>query len=158
MRHFKIKNIFSYVVVAALVAALSISCKSNEEPPKDNTHSNHPPSGEYKGRFYPAGDSSQTVESTITVTTSGDTCNIKGSAFYNASSDKKDYEITIKKWFGSTSSGYVLLENGQNYSGQATITSPKGTTRFFVEHDAAYNISVSFTLDGKNYKAHGDKP
>ena len=32
MRHFKIKTIFSYVVVAALVIALSISCKSNEEP------------------------------------------------------------------------------------------------------------------------------
>ena len=48
-----IKTIFSYVVVAALVAALFISCKSNEEP-KDNTHSNHPPSGEYKGTFYPA--------------------------------------------------------------------------------------------------------
>ena len=151
-----IKTIFSYVVVAALVAALSISCKSNEEP-KDNTHSNHPPSGTYKGTVSPDGDSSQTVESTITVTTSGDTCNIKGSAFYNAS-DTKSYEITITKWFGSTSSGYVLLENGQNYSGQATITSPTGTTRFFVDHDAAYNISVSFTLDGKNYQAHGDKP
>ena len=34
MRHFKIKNIFSYVVVAALVIALFISCKSNEEPAK----------------------------------------------------------------------------------------------------------------------------
>ena len=64
MRHFKIKNIFSYVVVAALVAALSISCKSNEEP-KDNTHSNHPPSGEYKGTV-----GSTTV--TATVTTSGE--------------------------------------------------------------------------------------
>ena len=32
MRHFKSKTIFSYVVVAALVIALSISCKSNEEP------------------------------------------------------------------------------------------------------------------------------
>ena len=156
MRHFKIKNIFSYVVVAALVAALSISCKSNEEPPKDNTHSNHPPSGEYKSKTYL--DNGKSVDTTVTVTTSGDTCNIKGSAFYNASGDTKDYEITITKWFGSTSSGYVLLENGQNYSGQATITSPKETTRFFVDHDAAYNISVSFTLDGKNYQAHGDKP
>ena len=34
MRHFKIKNIFSYLVIAALVTALSISCKSNEEPAK----------------------------------------------------------------------------------------------------------------------------
>ena len=30
-----IKKIFSYVVVAALVAVLSISCKSNEEPSSD---------------------------------------------------------------------------------------------------------------------------
>ena len=152
MRHFKIKNIFSYVVVAALVAALSISCKSNEEP-KDNTHSNHPPSGTYKGTV-------SSVSPTAIVTTSGGDCNIKGTAYNpNDVNDYKEYDITITKWYGESSSisGYVLLENGQNYTGQATITSPTGTTRFFVEHDAAYNISVSFTLDGKNYQAHGDK-
>ena len=34
MKHFKIKNIFSYMVVAALVFSLILSCKSNEEPAK----------------------------------------------------------------------------------------------------------------------------
>ena len=45
---YNFKKLFTYMVVGALVMALSISCKSNEEP-KDNTHSNHPPSGTYKG-------------------------------------------------------------------------------------------------------------
>ena len=31
MRHFKIKNIFTYMVVGALVAALSISCKNEDK-------------------------------------------------------------------------------------------------------------------------------
>ena len=149
MRHFKIKNIFSYVVVAALVAALSISCKSNEEPPKDNTHSNHPPSGTYKGTV-------GSVTPTATVTTSGGACKIKGIAYNpNDVSDYKEYDITITKWYGESSSisGYVLLENGQNYTGQATINSPKGTTRFFVEKDNANAISIQFDT----YRVYGLK-
>ena len=149
MKHFKIKNIFSYVVVAALVMALSISCKSNEEPPKDNTHSNHPPSGTYKGTV-------GSVTPTATVTTSGGACNIKGIAYNpNDVNDYKEYDITITKWFGGSSSisGYVLLENGQNYTGQATITLPTGTTRFFVEKDNANAIS----LHVDTYRVYGLK-
>ena len=63
------KKLFTYMVVGALVMALSISCKSNEEPEVNRLHSNHPPSGTYKGST-----------ATATVTTSGGTCNIKGTA------------------------------------------------------------------------------
>ena len=89
MRHFKIKNIFSYVVVAALVAALSISCKSNEDPSSDwVTHSSHPQSGTYKG---------VAASVVATVTISGGACNIKGTAL-NDSSQSLQYDITITKW------------------------------------------------------------
>ena len=142
------QKFLTYVVVGALVAALSISCKSNEEPPKDNTHSNHPPSGTYTNGNIKAN-----------VSTSGGTCNISGNAYVGGSTsgEAKPYDITITKWVGesSSSSGYVLLENGQNYSGQATITSPTGTTRFFVEH---YNaISLQFDLGGTTYRVDGLK-
>ena len=64
------KKLFTYMVVGALVMALSISCKSNEEP-KDNTHSNHPPSGTYKGTV-------GSITTTAIVTTSGALVILKG--------------------------------------------------------------------------------
>ena len=48
MKNSKNKKLFTYMVVGALVMALSISCKSNEEPTVTRTHSNHPPAGNYK--------------------------------------------------------------------------------------------------------------
>jgi hypothetical protein len=96
---YNFKKLFTYMVVGALVMALSISCKSNEEP-TDNTHSNHPTSGTYKGST-----------ATAIVTTSGGTCNIKGTALSD-SNQSLQYDITITKWYadaGSTDSGNVLL-------------------------------------------------
>ena len=149
MRHFKIKNIFSYVVVAALVMALSISCKSNEEPPKDNTHSNHPPSGTYKGTV-------GSITTTATVTTSGGACNIKGIAYNTSNRNQRlDYDITITKWYsgdGSTDKGSYSRIDGNNYQGEATVTEPTTATSFYVDYSSG-RISIQFFDQNEAYNA-----
>ena len=125
-----IKIIFTYMVVGALSLALSISCKSNEEP-TDNTHSNHPPAGTYQMVY----GSSLTITATVTV--SGGACNIKGTAYKNgdtSGSDNKQYDITITKWSaeaGSTDSGYFSLALS---AGEATVAAPTGYTSFTVQY------------------------
>lgn len=151
MKNSKNKKLFTYMVVGALVMALSISCKSNEEP-KDNTHSNHPPSGTYKGTV-------GSTTTTATVTTSGGTCNIKGTAYKNgstSSSDNKQYDITITKWYsgdGSTDSGNVSLGN-YNTSGEATVATPTGYTSFSVYYYTGNKINVGFQVDGTSYSTY----
>ena len=161
-----IKTIFTYMVVGALVMALSISCKSNEEPTVDNTHSNHPPTGEYKGQTYlydvNGAITSDKVDTTINFTSS-DTCNIKGTA-YNTATNTQYYDITITKWFGSTDNdGSVIMSDGQIYGGygEAVINSPTGTTDFRVNfysdtYTSRHSIYVSFKLNGKVYQASGE--
>ena len=151
MKNSKNKKLFTYMVVGALVMALSISCKSNEEP-KDNTHSNHPPAGTYKMVY----GSSLTI--TATVTTSGSACNIKGTAYKNgdtSGSVNKQYDITITKWYaeaGSTDSGNVLL--GDYPSGEATVAAPTGYTSFTVQYYNGNTINVGFQVDGTWYSTY----
>ena len=145
---YNFKKLFTYMVVGALVMALSISCKSNEEPEVNRLHSNHPPSGTYKG----------TVGSTTTtaiVTTSGGTCNIKGKASDSGNTKQQDYDVTITKWYadaGSTDSGNVLL--GDYTSGEATVASPTGYTSFTVQYYNGNTIRVSFQVDGTWYSTY----
>ena len=152
MKNSKNKKLFTYMVVGALVMALSISCKSNEEP-KDNTHSNHPPAGTYKMVY----GSSLTI--TATVTTSGGTCKITGTAYKNgdtSGSDNKQYDITITKWYsgdGSTDSGNVSLGN-YNTSGEATVAAPTGYTSFSVYYYNGNKINVGFQVEGKSYSTY----
>ena len=143
-----IKQFFTYLVVGALVMALSISCKSNEEP-TDNTHSNHPPSGTYSGRLTIGGSSINTI---ATVTTSGGTCNIKGIA-YNIydTTDTKQYDITITKWlYSADGNGDYVRAGSISPSGEATINAPKGATDFAVRYIAG-SIQLSFNLYDKTY-------
>ena len=144
-------KIFTYMVVGALVMALSISCKSNEEP-TDNTHSNHPPAGTYQTVY-------GSITITATVTVSGGACNIKGTAYKNgdtSGSDNKQYDITITKWYsndGSTDSGNVSL--GGNYtSGEATVAAPTGYTSFTVQYYNGNTINVGFQVDGTWYSTY----
>ena len=143
---YNFKKLFTYMVVGALVMALSISCKSNEEP-TDNTHSNHPTSGTYKGST-----------ATATVTTYGGTCKITGTAYKDGNtsgSDNKQYDITITKWYadaGSTDSGNVLL--GDSPSGEATVAAPKGYTSFTVQYYNGNTIRVGFQVDGIWYSTY----
>ena len=139
---YNFKKFFTYMVVGALVIALSINCKSNEEPEKDNTHSNHPLSGTYKN----------ISGLTATVTTSGGTCNIKGDATANADSSQKDnYEVNITKWYGDDNSSEVIV----GVQGEANVISHTGTKYFLVRNTAGV-ISVFFTKsDGSEYSAIG---
>ena len=104
---YNFKKLFTYMVVGALVMALSISCKSNEEPTVARTHSNHPPAGTYK----------YLKEGTATVTITSEGCKITGEATRisvsdgssTSSKEKKQYDITITKWYsgdGSTDKGF----------------------------------------------------
>ena len=151
MRHFKIKNIFSYMVVAALVASLSISCKSNEEP-KDNTHSNHPSEGTYQMVY----GGSLTITATVTI--SGGACNIKGTAYKSndtSGSDNKQYDITITKWYNEN--GYtdstVSLGGGGTTLGEATVTAPTGYTLLTVVYNGN-TIRVGFQVDDTWYSTY----
>ena len=138
---YNFKKLFTYMVVGALVIALSISCKSNEEP-TDNTHSNHPPSWTYKGST-----------ATAIVTTSGGTCNIKGTALSD-SNQSLQYDITITKWSGagSTDSGDVFL--GDYPLGEATVAAPTGYTSFTVQYYNGNTIRVNFQVDGTWYSTY----
>ena len=143
MKNSKNKKLFTYMVVGALVMALSISCKSNEEP-TGNTHSNHPPSGTYKGST-----------ATATVTTSGGTCKITGTAYKDGDTSGNKYDITITKWYadaGSTDSGNVLL--GDYPSGEATVAAPTGYTSFTVQYYNGNTINVGFQVDGTWYSTY----
>ena len=147
MKNSKNKKLFTYMVVGALVMALSISCKSNEEPEVNRLHSNHPPSGTYKGTV-------GSITTTATVTTSGGTCNIKGTALSD-SNQSLQYDITITKWYadaGSTDSGNVLL--GDYPSGEATVAAPTGYTSFTVQYYNGNTIRVSFQVDGTWYSTY----
>ena len=152
MKILKTKKLFTYMVVGALSLALSISCKSNEEP-TDNTHSNHPPAGTYQMVY----GSSLTITATVTV--SGGACNIKGTAYKNgdtSGSDNKQYDITITKWYaeaGSTDSGNVFV-GGEYPSGEATVAAPTGYTSFTVQYYNGNTIRVGFRVDGTWYSTY----
>ena len=138
------KTIFSYMVVAALIAALSISCKSNEEP-KDNTHSNHPSSGTYTGTVGSASSSG-------TVTISGGDCNISGTAYDNNGSNPQQYNITITKWYSDNTSPDSIVRVGE--LGEATVTAPTDYTSFTVFYYNNGNINVSIQINGTQYSTH----
>ncbi|WP_432633523.1 hypothetical protein [Brachyspira sp.] len=143
-----IKQFFTYMVVGALVMALSISCKSNEEPEQDNTHSNHPPSGTYSETF-------RSIKVTATVTTSGGTCNIKGTAYnQDDTTYTEQYDITITKWLHSDGNGDYVSAGSTYPKGEATINAPNGATDFLVWYNknVAGSIELSFNLGGKVYR------
>ena len=142
---YNFKKLFTYMVVGALVIALSISCKSNEDPSSNwITHSNHPTAGTYKG------DKASVV---ATVTISGGACNIKGTALSD-SNQSLQYDITITKWSGagSTDSGDVFL--GDYPLGEATVAAPTGYTSFTVQYYNGNTIRVGFQVDGTWYSTY----
>ena len=135
------KKIFTYMVVGALVIALSISCKSNEEPEVNRLHSNHPPAGTYKASI---------GSGTATVNISGGACNINGTA-YDTSNNPTNYEVTITKWYsgdGSTDKGSFNPRVGGN--GEGTVTTPSDNTYFNVFYVSGV-INLSFEYNGTNY-------
>ena len=119
-----------------------------EEPEVNRLHSNHPPAGTYK----------YLNEGTATVTITSEGCKITGEATHFSTSDgsstsskeKKQYDITITKWYsddGSTDKGSFLLGG---YQGEATINSPATASYFYVIYYSG-GISVHFIDQEKNY-------
>ena len=143
MKNSKNKKLFTYMVVGALVMALSISCKSNEEP-TGNTHSNHPPAGNYKN---PSGE-------TATVTIKDGGCNITGKAFNSGNTKQQEYNVTITKWYRGDGSDINSFRAGGD--GEGTVTTPSDNAYFYVFYYVSTGIiSLSFEYNGVMYGTLG---
>ena len=143
MKNSKNKKLFTYMVVGALVMALSISCKSNEEP-TGNIHSNHPPAGNYKN----------SIGETATVTIKDGGCNITGKASDSGNKKQQEYNVTITKWYRGNGSDINSFRVGGD--GEGTVTTPSDNTYFYVFYYVSNGIiSLSFEYNGVSYGALG---
>ena len=130
------------MVVGALSLALSISCKSNEEPQETgSTIQSHPAQGTYTNIL---GNSA-----TVTINNDG-TCTITGTADFDAN-DSQNFNITITKWW------YYYNSNNHHYAGssyeksEATINSP-ATDYFYVSYNTdSGELWIVFGPEGKRY-------
>ena len=152
MKILKTKKLFTYMVVGALVMALSISCKSNEEPQATGeTSSNHPSQGSYTASAY---SPYPNANATVTINNDG-TYTISGTAYFVAN-DSQTFSITVTKWwyyYSDVNSGSsIIYHAGSNYEqSEATINSP--STDYF---DVSYNgdsgdFAIAFGPEGKRY-------
>ena len=145
MKILKTKKLLTYMVVGALVMALSISCKSNEEPKATGeTSSNHPSRGTYTNDFYGDGSSA-----TVEINDDG-TCTITGTAKF-ANTETQNFNITITKWWYYYDDPNSYKAGSLYEKSEATINSP--TTDYF---DVSYNtdsgeIYVVFGPEGERY-------
>ncbi|TXJ50849.1 hypothetical protein EPJ66_09155 [Brachyspira aalborgi] len=146
MKNSKNKKLFTYMVVGALVMALSISCKSNEVPQETgSTSSNHPSQGTYTNTIY--NDSA-----TVTINNNG-TCTITGKAHFDKT-DSQTFSITVTKWwyYYPESGSSITYRAGSSWEkSEATINSP--ATDYF---DVSYytdsrELGISFGPEGKRY-------
>ena len=149
MKILKTKKLFTYMVVGALVMALSISCKSNEEPQETgSTTSNHPSQGTYTSSY--GSDSA-----TVTINNNG-TCTITGIAHFTSGSttESADFSITVTKWwynYPTSGNNTILYQAGSSWEkSEATINSP-ATDFFYVSYSSSGELSISFGPEGKRY-------
>ena len=143
MKILKTKKLFTYMVVGALVAALSISCKSNEEPKETgSTAQNHPPQGTYSSY-------STTSGSAIVTINNDGTCTITGTAYFDT--EPQNFSITVTKWWYEYDLPDYYNAGSSWEKSEATINSP-ATDYFYVGY--SYNttsISITFGPEGKRY-------
>ena len=147
MKILKTKKLLTYMVVGALVMALSISCKSNEEPKATGeTSSNHPSQGSYTASAY---STYPNANATVTINNDG-TCTITGTAKF-ANTETQNFNITITKWW------YYYNSNNHHYAGssyeksEATINSP-ATDYFYVSYNTdSGELWIVFGPEGKRY-------
>ena len=146
MKILKTKKLLTYMVVGALVMALSISCKSNEEPQETgSTSSNHPSQGTYTNIF---GNSA-----TVTINNDG-TCTITGTADF-ANTETQNFNITVTKWwyyYPASGNSDITYNAGSSYEkSEATINSP-ATDYFYVSYtDISGELWIIFGPEGKRY-------
>ena len=139
------------MVVGALVMALSISCKSNEEPQVQeigSTSSNHPSQGSYTASAY---STYPNANATVTINNDG-TCTISGTAYFDAN-DSQYFSITVTKWWYLYNSPNQLEAGSIWEKSEATINSP-ATDYFNVYYNRdseGEGLSIVFGPEGKRY-------
>lgn len=138
---YNFKKLFTYMVVGALVMALSISCKSNEEP-TGSTSQNHPSQGNY----YNSTSSSATVK----INNDG-TCAITGKAYFD-DTDYQAFDITVTKWWYLYNYPNTYNAGSSVEKSEATINSP-ATDSFGVSYEDSRSLSINFKTGGKTYYA-----
>ncbi len=129
MYNFK-KNFFTYVVVGALVMALSISC-SNEDTTGGNsdnsyTHQNHPAEGIYSNGYYNS--------SAIVSNNADGSCHITGRAYSNAQSSQS-FDITVRNWTQEYESTFSYAGSSDR-DGEANISTPPNMDYFQVSYNS----------------------
>ena len=143
MKNSKNKKLFTYMVVGALVMALSISCKTDDGPTGTGaTIQSHPSQGTYSNGDY---------DSIATVRINDDgTCAITGKAHFGKT-DFQTFSITVTKWYYLYSS-YDIYNAGSSYKeSEATINSPLGAD-FQVEYNVKDGtLYIAFGPEGKVY-------
>ena len=158
-----IKQFFTYLVVGALVMALSVACSEDAPTSSGITHSSHPPQGTYVSSLIgnPIAFASQTNGKATVVNNLDGTCHITGTAYYYQQYDGTDYQnfdITITKWYqpndssicyaGSANGMFSYLDIEQS---EATINLPSGVD-FGVSYDVLNSeLSIVFGPEGKSY-------
>ncbi|TKZ23195.1 hypothetical protein EZH24_13085 [Brachyspira catarrhinii] len=124
--------------------ALSISCKSNEEPQETGTTtSNHPSQGTYNSVLYGTGSSA-----TVTINNDG-TCTITGTAYnYFDTNDAQTFSITITTWYQYYNDpvAYAGINGYGTEKSEVTINSPT-TDYFMVKYDG--RLDITFGPDGR---------
>ena len=150
MKNSKNKKLFTYMVVGALVAALSISCKSNEVPQETgSTSSYHPSQGAYINTTWKTG-------ATVTINDDG-TCTIAGTAIFGdiGQTQPKTFSITVTKWWYEYDfpDGYNA---GSSYEkSEATINFPtEDYFHVFYNRIGDGNLFISFGPEGKRYDTY----
>ena len=148
-----IKQFFTYLVVGALVMALSISCITDDGPTETgSTTQYHPSQGSYT-------DTSYNTSATVTVNDNG-TCSIRGIARYDET-DYEDFDITITTWYYSFFYRVDDREAGR-YDGssyeqsEATINLPSGVDfQVRYELDSGTGIlSIWFVTEDITYNTY----
>ena len=142
-----IKQFFTYLVVGALVMALSISCKTDDGPTETgSTTQGHPSQGSYTSTI-------DGTSATVTVNDDG-TCSIRGKARYE--SEYQDFDITITTWYYSFSRFNDYYAGSSYEQSEATINSPIGVVDFGVLYDfESKMLRIWFGPSGKRYAASG---
>mgnify|MGYP004503399555 FL=1 len=145
MKNSKNKKLFTYMVVGALVMALSISCKSNEEPTEIGaTIQSHPAQGTY--------NNSSGNNATVTINNDG-TCTITGKASFTSGStnEQTDFSITVTKWWYYYDSPNTYNAGSSYEKSEATITKP-ANDYFYVSYNTdSGELWIVFGPEGKKY-------
>ena len=129
MKILKTKKLFTYMVVGALVMALSISCKSNEEPANEIAGEN-PPAGSYtNGDYFSSG------QGTVAINPEDGSCTIEGTIEFNTNGAiYKDnvtitFNITVNSWYkpyDSTIGDYSSFNYTRDYVVNSFTSNPEG--------------------------------